>query len=142
MRRTGAVVGAVVAAAAALPLVGCADGTPSSLPDPLPTDVPYAYHLQTESGSDGALLEGILELQDGCLVVIPEYEGMDDPVVPVIPIAATTWDGTTLSVDGVTADLGERIALGGGYHGQPGEDSFVPEGCTSGVDGFFTVGLR
>lgn len=63
---TRALVGAGLLALVA----GCSAGE-HRLPDPLPTDVPFAYHLQTESGGDGALLEGTLELMDGCLLVLP-----------------------------------------------------------------------
>lgn len=123
---------------------GCAGPEAHRLPDPLPTDVPFAYHLQTTSGSDGALLEGTLELRDGCLVVLPEYEGMEAPVVPVVPIAVSSWDGTTFTVNGESADLGESIALGGGYHDGSGADlHFLPAGCPEAEsDGYFTVGIR
>jgi hypothetical protein len=133
------------AALGALALCGaCSQG--HSLPSPLPTDVPYAYHLQTEPGGSGALLEGTLELQDGCLVVLPSYEGVDDdlpPAVPVLPIAVTTWDGTTLAVDGEATAVGEEITLGGGSHAEPTDAAFVPQTCpTGGDDRYFIVGIQ
>ncbi|GAB2610360.1 hypothetical protein GCM10027067_22230 [Pseudactinotalea suaedae] len=126
----------------------CSQAQRPSLPSPLPTDVPYAYHLQTESGGDGALLEGTLALQDGCLVVLRSYEGLDDdlpPVVPVLPIAVTTWDGTTLTINGESAAVGELISVGGGYRPETG-DWFVPDGCPAldeSPDGanYFGVGI-
>lgn len=137
----GAVV-AIVAAATG----GCVRAAPGAeLPDPLPTDVPFAYHLQTVSGSGGAGLEGVLELRDGCLVVIPTYEGATEPaepVVPVLPIAVTTWDGTTLTVGQESAEVGSPISLGGGYHDTPVEGAFVPDGCpVAAVEGYLTVGI-
>lgn len=122
---------AALAALGALVLCGACSQDRHSLPHPLPTDVPFAYHLQTESGGDGALLEGTLDLQDGCLVVLPSWEGFDEelpPFVPVLPISVTSWDGTTLEVNGERAAVGETISLGGGSR-QVAGDWFVPDGC-------------
>ncbi len=127
----------------------CAQGR-ESLPFPLPTDVPFAYHLQTESGGDGALLEGTLDLQYGCLVVLPSWEGFDEelpPVVPVLPIAVTSWDGTTLEVNGESAAVGEPISLGGGFRQTTDDEWFVPEGCPPLAEGadeenYFGVGVN
>lgn len=97
------------------------------------------------AGSAGALLQGTLAIQDGCLVVIPSNEGapgITEPVVPVIPISVTTWDGTTLVVGDATATIGSEIALGGGFSEAPPDDAFVPQSCPSPtVDGYFTVGI-
>lgn len=122
---------AALAALAVLALCAACTQDRHSLPARLPTDVPFAYHLQTEPGGDGALLEGTLDLQDGCLVVLPSWEGFDEelpPVVPVLPIAVTSWDGTTLEVNGESSAVGDSISLGGGYRQVEG-DWFVPEGC-------------
>lgn len=113
------------------------------LPDPLPTDVPYAYHLQTERGGSDALLEGTLELVDDCLVVVPSFEGWEEPVVPVLPIASTTWDGERLTVSGERAAIGGSISLGGGYTDRADVADFLPAPCpTGGDDRYFVVGLR
>lgn len=137
---------AVALVAAAALCSGCALQDRVTLPVPLPTDVPFAYHLQTESGGDGALLEGTLELQDGCLVVLTSYEGLEDlpPEVPVLPIAVTTWDGTTLTVEGEATDVGDEIALGGGFSASPGSAGYVPDSCHTEDDDdgrYFYVGI-
>lgn len=135
--------GAFALTAAVALCAGCALVGRHSLPHPLPTDVPFAYHLQTQAGRDGAPLEGTLELQDGCLVVMPMYEGMEEPVVPVVPIASASWDGTTLTLNGESTAVGEQISLGGGYDAEPPDDAFVPEGCPpAATDRYFTVGLE
>lgn len=135
---------AVAVSGAVLLCVACGEASPS-LPAELPTDVPYAYHLQTVEGSDLAQLEGTLDLLDDCLVVMPEYEGVDepvDPVVPILPIAVVEWDGTTLEVNGERAAVGDRISLGGGYAAQPPDGAFVPPSCpTGGDERYFTIGI-
>ncbi|WP_156253027.1 hypothetical protein [Pseudactinotalea terrae] len=136
-----------LALAGAILLCAACAAAPSP-PDPLPSDVPFAYHLQTESGGSGALLEGTLELQDGCLVLLPTHEGFDDrpPVVPILPIAVTDWDGTTLTVNGESAKLGELISLGGGYGTSLADAELVPAGCPAVIErpdemNYFSVGI-
>src|SRR5690606_5971341 len=88
-------------------------------------------------------LEGTLDLQDGCLVVLPAHDGTQEPVVPVVPVVATTWDGTTLTVNASSAAVGEEISLGGGFHARPPDGAFVPESCPPATtDRYLVVGLE
>lgn len=134
---------AVALGGAALLCAACSRGP--QLPADLPTDVPYAYHLQTVAGGDGAELVGTLEMLDGCLVVIPEGGGIvqpADPVVPILPIAVVDWDATTLEVNGERAAVGDRISLGGGYSTTRADADFVPAGCPPASDeNTFFVGI-
>lgn len=141
MRRTTA--SPALAIALACLAAGCGGAGDRPLPEPLPTDVPFAYHTQTQPGGDGALLEGTLELQDGCLVVLPIHDGTQEPVVPVVPVVATTWDGTTLTVNASSAAVGEEISLGGGFHARPPDGAVVPECCPPATtDRYVVVGLE
>ncbi|MDC7123488.1 hypothetical protein OMK64_18305 [Cellulomonas fimi] len=72
-------------------LVATACGDPSARPTESATDV--ALYEPTGPGGDDALLAGVLDRVDGCVVV-----RMDEPatlVVPVLPVGAR-WDGDEL----------------------------------------------
>lgn len=84
-----------------------------------------------EQAGDGARLEGVLKLHNGCLVVMPEDGGA--PVVPVFPDQAVdeTGDGLVFTdAEGRTLTLaeGEQPALAGGGGGAP--DSCLVEAPT------------
>lgn len=84
-----------------------------------------------EEAGDGALLEGVLKLHNGCLVVMPEDGGA--PVVPVFPeqAVAEAEDGLVFTdAEGRTLTLaeGEQAVLGGGRSGDA--DSCLAEAPT------------
>ena len=49
----------------------------------------------------------------------------------------TSWDGTTLTYNGMPYTDGSSISLGGGHNDEPLDADCVPEGCD--VDGVFYV---
>lgn len=137
----GAVAPAVYAVAAAcgvaLSCTACGEVDPPAA-DP---GSPAASYLRTGpwGEGDGALLEGTLDLADGCVVVA----GPDGTVrVPVLP-TDFRWDpdAQTLSAFGVSLTIGEAVSLGGGAAGNPRAlGGHVPETCApSEDDGWFVV---
>jgi hypothetical protein len=92
--------------------------------------------------SDGAamqaLLEGTLELRDGCLVVTPAWESEppDTFVVPVFPRKYASWDDAreVLTFGGVEYEMGDEIAAGGGW-GPPSDDIDLPAACEPDASG-------
>lgn len=112
------------------------------MPETLPTDAEFAYSTSLEPGEDDGLLAGTVELLDGCLVIVPDGGG--DPVVPVLPIAVTTFDGTELVVDDTITDIGRSLMLPGGPRTDVEDDWVVPEACPE-PDGerklYFSVNL-
>ena len=70
-----------------------------------------------EEAGDAALLQGTLQLEDECLVVVPDGGG--DPVIPVFPEQAVdeTGEGMVFTDAGGTELLlaeGAQVAFGGG----------------------------
>lgn len=78
---------------------------------------------------DSAALEGLLALRDDCLVM-----QVDDGshVVPAFP-SHFSWDADTqtLSGEGFSAAVGDRVTVGGGGGGPASSFPFVtlPKGC-------------
>ena len=109
-----------IAAVATLALCGCGPGEagsagpaspgPSAAPFPMFTDGLLTYERVEQPGggyvSMAALFVGTLTFENGCLRV------GGDPLI--FPADLTTWDGSTLTVDGVEYEVGDRMAVGGG----------------------------
>ncbi|WEO78280.1 hypothetical protein BJQ94_04365 [Cryobacterium sp. SO2] len=104
-----------LAAVLALALTGCAAGaaaapSPTATEFPMFTDGLLTYERVEQPGggyvSMAALFVGTLTLENGCLLV------GGDPFL--FPADLTTWDGTTLTVDGLEYQVGDKLAAGGG----------------------------
>jgi hypothetical protein len=108
--------GFAMVAVAALALAGCGAGggsaaTPSPAPDfPMFNDGVLTYERVEQPGggyiSMLALFVGTLTFENDCLLV------GGDPFL--FPADLTTWDGTTLTVEGLTYQVGDKMAAGGG----------------------------
>lgn len=97
-----------------------------------------ATHGGTVGIGEGALLEGEIEVADGCLV-LRTSGGL---VVPIFPLQLATWDNG-LRLDGDVASIGDDVRVGGGFAAPSSSAELsVPAEC-SGVsqteDGFFVV---
>lgn len=95
-------------------------------------DSPVARYDWNGGAAMQALLEGTLEIRDGCLVVVPSWENMppDTSVVAAFPRKYTSWDGTrqVLTYSGVDYRMGDAIAAGGGWV-QPTDSTIIPPTC-------------
>lgn len=98
-------------------------------PDPPAADPgsPVAGYVRTGEWGEGdnALLQGVLRLQDGCVVVEAEH----GRVVPVFP-ADVEWHAE----EGVLSGLGEEVAIDGdvslgGGQTSPAAVDHLPEAC-------------
>jgi hypothetical protein len=110
-----------------LALAGCAAGragmaatpSPSTAPFPIFTGGLLTYERVEQPGggyaSMLALFVGTLTFEDGCLLV------GGDPFI--FPADITAWDGTTLTVGGLTYRVGDKMAAGGGVL----HDAVLPE---------------
>ena len=104
-------------------LSGC--GRSASSPSAA-TDSPVAYYESEGPGGDAALLEGVLVLEDGCLLV-RQLDGTR--TVPIFPDGEVTWEDSMLGWEGQRLEDGEQIALSGGFHQSAIEGSVVPFAC-------------
>lgn len=95
---------------------------------------PVAYVTQSSDGGDDALLDGTVQVSDSCLVIV---DGLGQTWLPIFQRPRTTWDGATLTYNGGPYTNGSGIRLGGGFHDEPTEADYAPEGCD--VDGVFYV---
>jgi hypothetical protein len=115
-------------------LAGCGTA-PGSLDAP---DSPVARSDWSDGAAMQALLEGTLELRDGCLVVTPAWESEppDTFVVPVFPRKYASWDDAreVLTFGGVEYEMGDEIAAGGGW-GPPSDDIDLPAACEPDASG-------
>lgn len=106
---------AVLVGVVLLGTVGCSD----------PEDVEgVATYESFGSGSDGALLEGHLELEADCVYVITE----DNTFLPVFPVDEVERSDNDLTYGGQLLSDGDGIALGGGA-ATLGSWATLPEGC-------------
>lgn len=96
---------------------------------------PFAFYERTGDPGEGpgALLEGRLMLEDGCLYVLETHFG--DRWLPAFP-ADAHWDEATrtLSLDGRSVTAGEEVRLGGGERKPAGawdeqSDLGIPVAC-------------
>ena len=62
-------------------------------------------------GSAPSRFSGTLRLQDNCLVVASESGEL---MQPIFPADRANWNGSQLSFDGRTYNIGDAITLGGG----------------------------
>ncbi|WP_156165247.1 hypothetical protein [Demequina rhizosphaerae] len=111
-----------------LVLAGCAAHSGGDLDSP---DSPVArYDWDPADGGDAALMEGVLELRDGCLYVVGTGESAGLATVPVLPRALTAWDAEAevLTYAGRDYAMGDAVSAGGGW-GPPGEGMTIPEAC-------------
>ena len=115
MKRFG--LGLAITAVVTLTVSGCGVGgagiapAPSPTPEfPMFTDGLLTYERVEQPGggyfSMAALFVGTLAVENGCLLV--------DGSPYLFPADLTTWDGTTLTVDGLEYRVGDQIAAGGG----------------------------
>ena len=115
------------AVAIALLLTGCApDRADRESPDG-----PVALYDWNDGAAVQALLEGTLEMRDGCLVVKPAWDAPPDAfVVPAFPRKYAVWDATreVLTFGGVDYEMGDAIAAGGGW-GPPSDETDLPSAC-------------
>lgn len=116
---------ATLVAVPLLALAACAQET-SDLDAP---DSPVARYDWSGGAGMAALLEGELELRDGCLIVNLSYDPYT-PVVAVFPRAYTSWDAENevLTYAGVDFHMGDSVAAGGGGVDTPPDDGF-PDAC-------------
>jgi hypothetical protein len=119
-------------------LAGCAGGT-GDLDAP---DSPVARYTWDGGAAMDALLEGTLEVRDGCLVVNLAYDPYL-PTVAVFPRKYTSWDAATqtLTYAGIDYAMGDAIWAGGGGAAEIPEEGF-PAACEPFVtedNGFFLI---
>ncbi|WP_156156119.1 hypothetical protein [Demequina maris] len=88
------------------------------------------YDWDPADGGEAALLEGVLELHDGCVYVVGGGDAAGMTTVPVFPRALTSWDAEAqvLTYAGRDYAMGDEVSAGGGW-GPPNEDMTIPEGC-------------
>ncbi len=124
----------LAACAFAVLLAGCgnATGEGSATGDLDAADSPVARYDWSEGAAMQALLEGTLEMRDGCLVVKPSWDNTppDTFVVPVFPRKYASWDAAreVLTFGGVDYQMGDAIAAGGGWVA-PTKDTVMPPTC-------------
>jgi len=124
----------LAAGAFAVLITGCGNDTVDGEPGGLDAaESPVArYDWSSSDVGMQALLEGTLELRDGCLVVNPSWDNTppDTFVVPVLPRKYTSWDASrkVLTFGGVDYEMGDAIAAGGGW-GPPTSDTEIPSTC-------------
>ena len=104
------------ALAAVLVLAGCASDVPA------PPDV--ATYQPEGSGFFTALLTGVLERLDGCLLLIDDSDATWIPVFP----KGVAWSGDILMVGAAQYPLDERVQFGGG-EATSAENFAVPNAC-------------
>ncbi len=94
------------------------------------SDSPVARYDWAEDSGMQALLEGTLEIRDGCLVVNPSWDDADTVVVPIFPRSYASWDAdrNVLSYAGRDYALGDSIWAAGGHVSLP-DDAVVPPSC-------------
>lgn len=118
-----------VAIIAASALAACA--TPVDNGDLDAPDSPVARD-DWEPGSDAltALMEGTLELRDGCLYIVGSGDTEGLTVVPVLTRALASWDSETetLTYAGQDYAMGDEVAAGGGW-GEPNDEMTLPDAC-------------
>lgn len=117
----------------ALLIAGCGQGAGASESGDLESpDSPVARYDWNGGAAMQALLEGTLEIRDGCLVVKPSWDDVPPGtfVVPAFPRRYASWDGTreVLTFNGVEYRMGDAIAAGGGWVA-PTEDTVIPPAC-------------
>ncbi|MDN4474797.1 hypothetical protein QQX09_02885 [Demequina sp. SYSU T00192] len=111
-----------------LALAGCATHGTGDLDA---SDSPVArYDWDPADGGDAALMEGVLELRDGCLYIAGDGDAAGLTTVPVLPRALASWDAEAqvLTYAGRDYAMGDAVSAGGGW-GPPTEDMTIPEGC-------------
>ena len=86
----------------------------------LPETVPMARRTRDVLDAGYA---GQLAVQDGCLVI----RSASSSLVVVWPSPGTTWDpvGGVVSLDGVSARVGQEVVLSGGEYRFPGDPGTV-----------------
>ena len=108
---------------------GAEGGQSGSLDSP---DSPVARYDWDGGAAMQALLEGTLEMRDGCLVVRPSWDDVaaDTYVLPAFPRTYTSWDGArdVLTYNGEDYRMGDQIAAGGGWV-TPTEGTVIPPTC-------------
>ncbi len=106
------------------------------------SDAPVArYDWAARDGAMDALLEGTLEMRDGCLVVNPSWDDADAVVVAAFPRDYASWDADreVLSYAGRDYGIGDSIWAGGGSVPPP-TDAVIPTACAVGAgDDVFLV---
>ncbi|MCB2413976.1 hypothetical protein LGT39_14085 [Demequina sp. TTPB684] len=125
---------ALATGAFVLLLTGCgSEGTDLESPDS-----PVAhYDWNPQDGGMDALLEGTLELRDGCLVVNPTWDDADTAVLAVFPRSFAAWDNadSVLSYDGRDYEIGDFVWAGGGFVTAP-TSAVIPASCESASEVF------
>lgn len=111
-------------AVGAVLLAGCAPSTG----DLDAADSPVARYDWSGGSAMAALLEGTLELRDGCLIVNLSYDPYT-PAVAVFPRTYAAWDAETsvLTYAGREYGMGDSVSAGGGGGNVP--DERIPAAC-------------
>lgn len=102
-----------------------------------PTDIAAAdspvatYDWSPHDPSNDALMEGILELRDGCLHIVGTGDTEGFTTVPVLSRQLAAWDkaSQTLTYYGVDFKMGDAVAAGGGW-GSSTEEATIPAACS------------
>ncbi|WP_084038171.1 hypothetical protein [Demequina sp. NBRC 110053] len=128
--RTGRIVAALLAAATAATVAGCASETG----DLESVDSPLARYDWDASASMEALLEGTLAIRDDCIYIAHE-DGIE--TVAAFPRSLTRWDAAAQTVfyDDVAHPIGSHVSAGGGFVA-PSEDIpelSIPNACDLGA---------
>jgi len=120
-------------------VAGCGNDTFDSVSGGLDAaNSPVARYDWSNGVAMQALLEGTLDVRDGCLVVTPSWDDAppDTFVVPVFPRKYASWDANreVLTFGGVDYEMGDVIAAGGGW-GPQSADMDIPAACTPDANG-------
>jgi hypothetical protein len=118
--------------AIALLMTACSDDA-NDLDAP---DSPVArYEWSPRDGGDDALAEGTLGLINGCVYIVWEAHELE-PTLPVFPRSLASWNDTaqTLTYGGVTYEMGDHVAAGGGW-GPPTDGMDIPATCVPDAHG-------
>lgn len=123
----------IVVCALTMLIAGCGGdaGSGNSTGDLDAADSPVArYDWSPHDGAMTALLEGTLELRDGCLVVNSSWDDADTVVIPVFPRSQASWDPDreVLTYAGRDYGIGDSIWAGGGYVPAP-SGAVIPTSC-------------
>lgn len=112
---------------AVLTTTGC--GTDGSSPPPADPGSPAASYVRTGPWGTGnsALLEGVLGVENGCVVVQDDRGALTVVVLPTDFV----WDEDAMTFAGLgeTLAVGDRVRLGGGFVPDEADVVHLPVGC-------------
>jgi hypothetical protein len=110
-----------------LVVAGCGPDRPDAIEAKALAEHVVTYKA-TVDGGDNALLEGTVQVVDGCFIVT--QEGLQSAYLPLFPDDEVRWVDGRLEYNGEAYSDGDTIALPGGLSGRP-DEAVVPESCAA-----------